>query len=185
MCREVLISRDKAGFLKCQDCSRRFLTHTGFEIHLNDECKKDSETKVDQLQQSPTNKAEITFQQNSRIEENCPLGSLTFPSENDLPVHTSNEHIKISQCSKCKKLLDFDEKEFQNKQKNCLTVCQECDKSFFDQHAFNTLIKSIQIKLAPYQCQECKKYFSRNTNLKLHINTVHRRLTPFKCCILC
>ena len=74
MCTEVLVSRDKAGFLKCDDCSRRFLTHTGFEIHLSDECKKDSETKVDQLQQSPTNKAEMTSQQNSRIEDKLGFG---------------------------------------------------------------------------------------------------------------
>ena len=47
-------SRDKDGFLKCQECPRRFLTKVGFENHSNNQHNQEIETKLDQLSQSPT-----------------------------------------------------------------------------------------------------------------------------------
>ena len=39
------IARDKDGFLKCEDCQRRFLTKIGFENHSYNQHKKEAETK--------------------------------------------------------------------------------------------------------------------------------------------
>ena len=39
------IARDKDGFLKCEDCQRRFLTKIGFENHSYKHHKKEAETK--------------------------------------------------------------------------------------------------------------------------------------------
>ena len=64
MSTKVDVSLDKNGFLKCQECPRRFLTKTGFENHSSNQ-HEDNETNGAQLEQSPTTKDEIVFQQNT------------------------------------------------------------------------------------------------------------------------
>ena len=39
MATEFELSHDKAVFLKCECCPRRFVTETGFENHLSNEQK--------------------------------------------------------------------------------------------------------------------------------------------------
>ena len=41
---EFEIARDKGGFLKCEDCQRRFITKIGFENHSCNQHKKEAET---------------------------------------------------------------------------------------------------------------------------------------------
>ena len=53
------IFREKDGFLKCQNCSRRFLTKIGFQNHSLNEENNDSETQLDQLPRT-TNKKDET-----------------------------------------------------------------------------------------------------------------------------
>ena len=76
MSAQVNASREKDGFLKCKDCPRRFLTKTGFENHSCNLHKEDSDTKLDQIQESPTTKGESTFQPNTRLDKKCCLCSL-------------------------------------------------------------------------------------------------------------
>ena len=48
MSTKVDVSLDKNGFLKCQECPRRFLTKTGFENHSSNQ-HEDNETNGAQL----------------------------------------------------------------------------------------------------------------------------------------
>ena len=55
---EFEIARDKDGFLKCEDCQRRFQTKMGFKIHSYNQHKKEAETKPFEHQQLVTIKDE-------------------------------------------------------------------------------------------------------------------------------
>ena len=47
---ELKLYRDiKNGFLKCQNCPRRFITKIGFQNHSTNEHKNDEETQLDKL----------------------------------------------------------------------------------------------------------------------------------------
>ena len=48
------IDRDKEGFLKCEDCQRRFLTKFGFKIHSYNQHKKVADTQPNEHQQLQT-----------------------------------------------------------------------------------------------------------------------------------
>ena len=77
---EVLNSRDKDGLLKCNECPRKFLTKIVFENHSRNQHEKNSETKVDEPQESIAIKDEIAFQEDA------------FESKIGLQMHTSHEH---------------------------------------------------------------------------------------------
>ena len=49
------IARDKEGFLKCEDCQRRFLTKIVFRIHSNNQHKREAETQPNEHQKPQIN----------------------------------------------------------------------------------------------------------------------------------
>ena len=55
---EFVIARDKDGFLKCEDCQRRFLTNIGFENHSYNQHKIKAEAKPNEHQQPQTKKGD-------------------------------------------------------------------------------------------------------------------------------
>ena len=61
---EFEIARDKDGFLKCEDCQRRFQTKFGFKIHSCNQHKKEADTQPNEHQQLQTkkDKRDITVQ---------------------------------------------------------------------------------------------------------------------------
>ena len=71
MSAESEFTRDKDGFLKCQDCPRRFLTETGFENHSSNQHEK--EIKPDQNQQYGP-----SFPKNTQSEEECSPDKILF-----------------------------------------------------------------------------------------------------------
>ena len=91
---EVSDSRDKDGFLKCNECPRRFLTKVVFEKHSSNQHKTNSETKVDEPAESAAIKDEISLQED------------TFESKIDLQLHTSNEYHNV-ECNECKVLFSY------------------------------------------------------------------------------
>ena len=80
MSAESEFTRDKDGFLKCQDCPRRFLTETGFENHSTNQHEK--EIKPDQNQQYGP-----SFPKNTQSKEECSPDNLLFRSQVDLKLH--------------------------------------------------------------------------------------------------
>ena len=56
------IFREKDGFLKCQNCSRRFLTQIGFQNHSHNENNNYVETQLDQLPRTTNKKDENASQ---------------------------------------------------------------------------------------------------------------------------
>ena len=68
------IARDKDGFLKCEDCQRRFLTKIGFENHSYNQHKKEAETKPNEHQQPQTKKDESVINIYKKLAPyQCPL----------------------------------------------------------------------------------------------------------------
>ena len=101
MSAESEFTRDKDGFLKCQDCPRRFLTETGFENHSTNQHEK--EIKPDQNQQYGP-----SFPKNTQSKEECSPDNLLFRSQVDLKLHRSVEHqITANHCNECKKLFRY------------------------------------------------------------------------------
>ena len=80
----IELTRDKDGFLKCKDCPRRFLTELMFKNHLCNQHKKETETKLNQEQQSQTIKDESSFPKNKQSEEECSLSNLSIGSPVDI-----------------------------------------------------------------------------------------------------
>ena len=184
MCTEIEVSSEKDGFMKCKECPIRFLTKIGLKVHSRIEHKKDKETKLDQLQDSPTFENEIAFDENAEIEEKCPFCKLCFENKIYLQMHISNEHNKLTQRNKGKKLHIFKANVKKNIPKSndlLSTVCQECKKSFVKRSTLQKHINNVHKKLTPFQCQECKKYFGQKPHLQRHITNVHKKLTPFQC----
>ena len=102
MSAESEFTRDKDGFLKCQDCPRRFLTETGFENHSSNQHEK--EIKPDQNQQYGP-----SFPKNTQSEEECSPDNLLFRSQVDLKLNRSVEHqITAHHCNECKKLFSVE-----------------------------------------------------------------------------
>ena len=125
MSAESEFTRDKDGFLKCQDCPRRFLTETGFENHSTNQHEK--EIKPDQNQQYGP-----SFPKNTQSKEECSPDNLLFRSQVDLKLHRSVEHqITANHCNECKKLFryEIDLKKHQQKchQLSPLRKCKECN----------------------------------------------------------
>ena len=196
MSKESVITCYENGYLNCEDCPRKFITKCGLQIHISKEHIKDSEIKVEQLQDSsPTNKDEIPLPENDRFKEKCLLCSLSFGSKIELQMHTNNEHRKslLHQCS-------------QHTLVNPLSECQDCKHSSIKksnpQSHINSLRKklirfqfqgghksfglksSLQIssvpalkKLGTYPCQDCKKSFVHKSSLQTHIIIVHKKVT--------
>ena len=146
---EVSNSRDKDGFLKCNECPRRFLTKVVFEKHSSNQHKTNSETKVDEPAESAAIKDEISLQED------------IFESKIDLQLHTSNEHHKV-ECNECKMLFSYRvnlKKHVQNSHNDYLKVCHECKKSSGYKSNLQKQISTLNKKEIYFQCQECKKTF--------------------------
>ena len=71
MAAEVKVFCDMEGFFKCEKCQKRFFAKIVLKIYSSNYHKKDSETKTDQIQQSPPNNSEIAFQQMLLSTEKC------------------------------------------------------------------------------------------------------------------
>ena len=63
---ELKLYRDNNGFLKCQNCPRRFLTKIGLQNHSTNEHKNDEETQLDKLLMN-TNKKDQSASQNKKL----------------------------------------------------------------------------------------------------------------------
>ena len=84
---------DQAGFLKCKECPRRFLTKLAFENHSSTQHNQEIETKLEQLPQPPAVKYP-----NARF-----LCHLSFQSETEVQQHKSSAHETPLKCNLCKK----------------------------------------------------------------------------------
>ena len=134
MCTEIEVSSEKDNLMKCKDCPSIFSTNFGLKVHSRNQHKNNKETKLDQLQNSPTNENEIVFDENSEIEEKCPFCKLCFENKIYLQIHKSNEHNKLTQPNKGKKLYIYKANVFQ---------CQKCRKYFGQNSNLRTHIVSV------------------------------------------
>ena len=195
MSEESVTTYDENGYLNCKDCPRKFITKFGLKNHISKEHIKGTAIKVEILEQPPTIKDEIPFQENATFKEECFLCSLSFESKIDLQMHTNNEHRKslLHQCSQHTLENSFNEgqdcKHSSSKKPNLqkhinskpkkLTLCQfqERHKSFGAKSSLKIPRVRALKKLGSYLCQDCKKYFVHKSSLQTHIIVVHKKLT--------
>ena len=111
-----IISRDIDGFFNCKGCQKKFFTKVGLKVHSCNEQKKNTFTKLDQLQQSPTKNDETDFQEKSGFEIKSHLWSSSFVCQEcnkyfshktSLQTHIDIVHKKLLpfQCQECKTYL--------------------------------------------------------------------------------
>ena len=120
------------GFLKCQNCSRRFLTKIGFQNHSIIEHINEAKTQLDQLPRTIDKKIESASQK-----------VMSSDSKIEQELHIIDGH-KI---------------ENENK-KPSSNQCRECTKAFTRQCNLKIHINTVHEKLKPSQCYDCPKAFS-------------------------
>ena len=190
-----LLTRDENGNLNCKFCPRKFVTTTGYEVHLKTNHEPETLTQEEpKIKKEPTddnkeinNKTETKKQKstnqggevnlNEFLECKKSLLHLNEPIRTDDKKLTANNSKKYVSIATRVNLVNAN---LINRYDGSLAPqkCPECQKSvmYMKKH-----INTVHKKLRPHKCIQCEKTFAQISNLQVHIKLVHKKLKLYKC----
>jgi len=170
----------------CQACPCEFATREGLRCHWIVKHSLNAKFKCTVCQKVQASKSKHYAHLQRHTNEKpyrCPNCSMTFTTATELRLHSA-QHLqdKLFKCNLCEKSFRSAVvlKVHVSRHKGLRIRCSQCARTYISKDGLKRHIKSVHLKLRPFECTVCPKRFASKVQKERHTIT-HTAEMPYKC----